>query len=236
MLSLIDLLEDGTVDLPLAGYLAAAMRGGASVMVGANPGGAGKTTVMCALLNWVPNVVELCAADGGATLEQALADPPDAPEETCYIAHEIGSGPYFAYVWGENARRFFALRRKGYLIGTNLHADTLAEAQAQLLRSNGVVEADLAAVEIMCFLRVERARGWQRERTLATVYESDGDGHRLLWESDRQRRFHRRGESRLVTEAEAQRHAEQVAAMCEQGIRRIEEVRDILLDQGAASD
>jgi len=49
MLSLIDLLKDESVSLPMAGYLAAAMRGGASLLVGANPGGAGKTTVMCAL-------------------------------------------------------------------------------------------------------------------------------------------------------------------------------------------
>ena len=55
MLSLVDLLDAGSVDLPLAAYLAAAMRGGASLLVGARPGGAGKTAVMCALLNWIPD-------------------------------------------------------------------------------------------------------------------------------------------------------------------------------------
>ena len=46
MLSLVDLIAAGTVDLPLAAYLAAAMRSGASLLLGARPGGAGKTTVM----------------------------------------------------------------------------------------------------------------------------------------------------------------------------------------------
>ena len=41
MLSLVDLLDAGTVDLPLAAYLAAAMRAGASLLVGANPRGRG---------------------------------------------------------------------------------------------------------------------------------------------------------------------------------------------------
>ena len=44
MLSLVDLIDAGTVDLPLAAYLAATMRSGASLLVGARPGGAGKTT------------------------------------------------------------------------------------------------------------------------------------------------------------------------------------------------
>ncbi|MCK5526789.1 MAG: hypothetical protein KAJ05_06545, partial [Candidatus Latescibacteria bacterium] len=55
MLSLVDLITAGTVDLPLAAYLSAAMRSGASLLVGARPGGAGKTTVMCALLNFLPD-------------------------------------------------------------------------------------------------------------------------------------------------------------------------------------
>ena len=55
MLSLVDLIQAGSVDLPLAAYLAAAMRCGASLLVGARPGGAGKTAVMCALLNFLPD-------------------------------------------------------------------------------------------------------------------------------------------------------------------------------------
>ena len=55
MLSLVDLIKAGTVDLRLAAYLAAAMHSGASLLVGARPGAAGKTTVMCALLNFLPD-------------------------------------------------------------------------------------------------------------------------------------------------------------------------------------
>ena len=54
MLSMIDLLEAETLGLDLAAWLMARVAGGASFLVGARPGGAGKTTVMCALLNLAP--------------------------------------------------------------------------------------------------------------------------------------------------------------------------------------
>ena len=50
MLSIVDLIDAGTVTRDLAAYSLAAISNGASFMVGAMPGGAGKTTVMGALL------------------------------------------------------------------------------------------------------------------------------------------------------------------------------------------
>ena len=71
MLSLVDLIEAGTLDLALAAYLAAAMRSGASLLVGARPGGAGKTAVMCALLNFLPNQTSIRAVDSWSALDDA---------------------------------------------------------------------------------------------------------------------------------------------------------------------
>ena len=62
MLSIVDLIEADTVTRDLAAYSLAAIGSGASFMVGALPGGAGKTTVMGALLNFVPQVTPLTAA------------------------------------------------------------------------------------------------------------------------------------------------------------------------------
>ena len=63
MLSIVDLLEAGTLSPALAAYLLAAISRGASFMVGALPGSAGKTTVMGALLNFVPATIALKPAD-----------------------------------------------------------------------------------------------------------------------------------------------------------------------------
>jgi len=64
MLSVVDLIEAGTLTAELGAYCLAAVEQGASFMVGALPGGAGKTTVMGALLNFVPAGVELVPANG----------------------------------------------------------------------------------------------------------------------------------------------------------------------------
>ena len=62
MLSVFDLLAAKTLELDLAAYLMARISKGSSFMVGSVPGGAGKTTVMCALLNFLPIDLPIVAA------------------------------------------------------------------------------------------------------------------------------------------------------------------------------
>ena len=101
MLSIFDLLEAETLDLDLAAYLMARISRGASFMVGAVPGGAGKTTVMCALLNFVPADVQLAAATPEAVQRAANRE---MSRRTCFVCHEIGSGSYYAYLWSDALR------------------------------------------------------------------------------------------------------------------------------------
>jgi Flp pilus assembly CpaF family ATPase len=54
MLSIRDLLDAGTLNEEMAAYLLAVISTGNSFLVGARPGGVGKTTVMAALLNFIP--------------------------------------------------------------------------------------------------------------------------------------------------------------------------------------
>lgn len=182
MLSLVDLLEAGTVDLALAGYLMSAVQGGASFLVGAAPGGAGKTTVMAALLNVLPADVAIVPTDRTAVLESGLAQP--APPRRCYVCHEIGAGPYYAYLWGEDARRLFRLTAAGHVIATNLHADTYPQCRNQLGADNGVADADLQRCRLMLFLAVDGS--WTRvRRRVAAVYRShDGGAHQLVYRWD----------------------------------------------------
>jgi ABC-type dipeptide/oligopeptide/nickel transport system ATPase subunit len=66
-----------------------------------------------------------------------------ASPRRCYICHEIGSGPYYAYLWGEELRAYFELPQAGHTLATNLHADTYEEARHQICAENGVPEAAL---------------------------------------------------------------------------------------------
>ncbi|MEJ5309786.1 MAG: hypothetical protein WHX52_08435 [Anaerolineae bacterium] len=229
LLSLIDLLDAGTVDLPLAAYLAAAMRHGASLLVGARPGGAGKTAVMVALLNFLPNATGIRAVGSRAVLDMAEADP--YPGATCYLAHEIGHGLYYAYLWGDEARHFFALTARGHIIATNLHADTLEETRDQLCLGNGVASEHLAAVALKVYLRVEHSDRLAFKRRVSHVYESDGAEDRLIWRWDRRGAFERQAvQSVLVSPQDEERYRKFLTALRRRDVRHIEDVRRALLE------
>ena len=104
MLSLVDLQEAGTVSAAQAAWLLARVAEGASWLVGARPGGAGKTAVLAALLAMVPDgeSVRLTLAGGG--WHGAL------PGETV-VSYELSPGTYEAYIWGPEVCRLACLAR-----------------------------------------------------------------------------------------------------------------------------
>jgi hypothetical protein len=172
MLSIFDLLEAETLDLDLAAFLMERINRGASFMVGARPGGAGKTTVMCALLNLIPASCGLIAATA-ATVRAAGTKTADGGARQCYVCHEIGPGPYFSYLWGRELRAYCALQEKGHLLATNLHADDLDETREQVCTENGVPPAHFQGFNVLVFLRTRGGYSAGR-RWIERVYASDG--------------------------------------------------------------
>ncbi len=226
MLSIVDLLDAQTLDADLAAYCLAAIGRGASFLVGAVPGGAGKTTVMGALLNFVPPDVELVPADGMAAIQRG-AD--NSHPRCCYICHEIGSGPYYAYLWGDQLRAYLELPEAGHMVATNLHADTYAQASEQICTSNGVSEAALRRMNLMLFLSVRR-RGLGLRRRIEQVWESDGRAeHRLVFAADAS--ASPAESTRLVSEADISIARKTIDALAASGARRIEKVRAAILDE-----
>jgi hypothetical protein len=178
MLSVFDLLDAGTLDLDLAAYLMARISSGASFMVGALPGGAGKTTVMAALLNLAPADRPLAAATAEAvhSASQIQSTP------RCYICHEISPAHYFCYLWGEALREYCGLGRCGHMLATNLHADDLVEARDQVCGENAVPIEDFGRFDLLVFLRVDG--GLRPRRRIERVYCGDGgNGHRLIFDA-----------------------------------------------------
>ena len=176
MLSIFDLLAAKTLDLDLAAYLMARISKGSSFMVGSVPGGAGKTTVMCALLNFVPVDVPLIPATAEAVYKAARTK---TSPRGCYVCHEIGSGSYFAYLWAESLREYCGLFEQGHMLATNLHADDLEQARDQVCGANNVQIEYFNRFELLIFLRIDddyfKAHRWIEE-----VYSSGGSSEHAL--------------------------------------------------------
>jgi hypothetical protein len=174
MLSVFDLLAAKTLDLDSAAYLMARISTGASFMVGSVPGGAGKTTVMCALLNFVPLDVQLVAAT-----PQAVHQAAKAPPRACYICHEIGSGAYFAYLWASELQSYCRLFEYGHILATNLHADDPDHARDQICGTNNVPTDHFNRFELLVFLRVD-GDYIKTDRWIEEVYSGDGSSAQAL--------------------------------------------------------
>jgi hypothetical protein len=157
MLSVVDLLEAGTLSLPQAAWLVARVADGSSWLVGARPGGAGKTTVMAALLAMVPEGqrVRLTLARGG--WRSALSG------ETL-VSYELSPGSYDAYIWGPEVRRFTELGRAGCRIVANLHADTLEQAREQVVGACGATKEGFQAFGLFLPLHLSGPRLEPRPR------------------------------------------------------------------------
>jgi hypothetical protein len=223
MLSIVDLLEAGTLDRPTAAYLAAAVWSGASFMVGARPGGAGKTTVMGALLNLVPAGVELAPVDGADAIRRLHRN---TTPRCCAICHEVGAGDYYAYLWGDELAGFFALSAAGHMLATNLHADDYAEARTQVCGTNPVPAEAFRRMHLLLFLNVTLApEGCAR--TVSTVWESDGHSdHRLI---------HERGgpaRGRLVSRTQHRAARDRIGRLVDSGRRTIRDVREWWINNG----
>ena len=166
MLSVVDLLAAETLTLAQAAWLLARVEAGSGWLVGARPGGAGKTAIMSALLAMLPAGERVRLAHPGTGWEAA------APGE-CVVAYEIGAGRYDAYVWGADVRRLTELGRAGCRIVSNLHADTLAEARAQVVEQCGATPAGLAAFGVFLPITIT---GTPRRRVVRELHQAAGDG------------------------------------------------------------
>jgi len=181
MLSIFDLLEAGTLDIDLAAYLMARISKGASFMVGAKPGGAGKTTIMCALLNFLPIDVEIVSATPAQVLNGLRGD---GSAKKCFLCHEISAGNYFAYLWEQELRDYFALSERGHTLVTNLHADDLEEARTQVCSDNAVTVDHFNQIDLLLFIKAKGGM-FSGGRHVEKVYERNGSKHELIYEKSK---------------------------------------------------
>lgn len=141
MLSIIDLVETGTMLREQCAWMLDHILNGGSWLVGARPGGAGKTTIMSAFLAMLPADTVAYVARPGTGWERAQ------PGE-CVVAYELSPGGYDGYVWDDDVRVLCELGVSGCRIVSNLHADTLDEVRSQVVGECGATEEELGAFDV----------------------------------------------------------------------------------------
>ena len=182
-LSVVDLIEANTLSLEMAAYLLCKVSGGASFLTAARPGGAGKTTLLACLLSFLKPGTRIVTVSDSSRLRPVPADP---EKPSCYLAHEIGSGHYYGYIWNEDVTRLLELRERGHIVASCLHADTLPELTSILTQDLRVPESLLSRVGFLLFMHIDR-RSLSYRRRVTTVYEAAEDssgkrGHTLLYQ------------------------------------------------------
>jgi energy-coupling factor transporter ATP-binding protein EcfA2 len=174
MLSIIDLISRGTVDINLAARLLARIHDGASFLCCALQGGVGKTTLMGALLGLLPpreEIVTVASESEIGTMQQLARDG----KQRCLVVHEIGSGSWYGYLWGKPVLEYIALKSATTRIVSNIHADELEEVEAQV-RSFGGTSMDVLAFDLILFVALGKGSiGGERRRIMDKVLEAAGD-------------------------------------------------------------
>lgn len=156
-LSFVDLISVGTMSTEMVAYCWAAVAGGSSFLTAARPGGAGKSTILANLLVLLPPGEEIVTFSDPTVVQ--------ADALRCSLAHEIGSGRYYGYIWGGEVRRFV---QQGCRLAGCLHADTLPEVEEELQGA----PLGLSAAETRQFGLVLFIHSVEGQRRVVAVHEA----------------------------------------------------------------
>jgi len=187
-LSIVDLIKDGSITAEMAAFCWLTLQAGERFLTGAVPGGVGKTTLMAALLSFLPPEERIVTVSDRRVIDNAISRPVEPP--VTYLAHEIGSGAWFAYIWGRDARDFFRLSAGGARCVSCIHADTPLQSW-EALSGLGVGEEDFRRISLQLYMVADRTGRGVRRRVRSLCHFTGG-AHRPIYEWDgADDRFHR---------------------------------------------
>jgi hypothetical protein len=187
--SIVELIRDGTLDAELAATLWLLIEGRVPFLVAAAAQGTGKTTLLTALLDFLPPAIRIIELEGAAetfdwlpqaselgwTVARTSAapgssdshDPPIRPDDTLLLIPEL-SDHLPSYTWGAEARIAIRAASIGYGLAATIHADALDEVFDGLRRPP--VAADDDEISRLGIVLILRLVGAGRRRVAAAHY------------------------------------------------------------------
>jgi hypothetical protein len=185
--SIVELIGSGVLDAQLAALAWILVEARIPVIVAGLERGAGKTTVLEALLDFLPTTARridlagasedfawLPEAEALGWTRAALPEPvaiPVTPASAVLVAAEI-SEHLPIYTWGRAARTLVRAASLGYGIAATLHADRLEEVHDLLrARAVGLTDEELTYLGLILIVRAGRGPdGHIRRRIVAAHY------------------------------------------------------------------
>ena len=186
-MSVTELLEAGNFDARTAAFAWMVLESHGSLLIAAEQPHSGKTTTLTAFLDFLPNDTRRVFVRGWSeTFDYLEQTKPDA---TILLANELSSH-LPVYLWGPKAVRVFRSLRKGYALGSTLHADSADEAVEQLTGELGVAPGDLAAVDLLAVMRIYATSRGGLARRLVSLHRTDGVVPLVEWDRATDRHRH----------------------------------------------
>lgn len=164
-LSIVQLIDQETLDAQVAAFLWIAMEQRASLIVAAEPPEAGKTTLLTAALDFLPPGIETIYLRGWYERFEFLEDDRD-PAATYLLSNEISSHLPI-YMWGHGVRRMFEAAGAGYGIGATVHEQS-ADGVLRLLSNYPLEVPDslLKKIDLVVTLSMRRRAGKDLRRLM----------------------------------------------------------------------
>jgi energy-coupling factor transporter ATP-binding protein EcfA2 len=174
-LSVVQLIAAGNFDARTAALLWLMLDARASLIVAADPPGAGKTTTLSALCAFLPATTQRVYLRGRNETFDFLGAT--TPARGYLLCNEI-SNHLPVYLWGRQVGELFALVVAGYGLGATMHAESLAEIAATL---EGyplyIPRAAVARLDLLLTLAVDYIeRRPRRHLAELTLLRRDGTG------------------------------------------------------------
>ena len=241
-MSITEIVRAGNMDTRTAALCGMAIEAHGSMLIAAEHPHSGKTTTLTALLDYLPLSTRRIFIRGWSETFDYLKQT--EPECTLLLANELSSH-LPVYLWGPKAVKVFETLRKGYALGSTLHADSAEEAVTQLTGELGVEPADLARVHLLMVMRIYGTThgGYARRvvslhrlgpaphgvaMTPLVTHESDGDRHSHVEDAEVALLAELRGQSPQDAAAELARRAAVLDGLVANGTFDIPEVRGAL--------
>ena len=172
-LSIVQIMQAGTLPPRMAAAFWLGIEHGASFVFAAEPPGAGKTTILTALLPFAREETLVYFTRGwGETFDL----PPPSDDHATYIMVNEMSDHLPVYSWGPYVVKSFELLAEGYSLATTLHAETVEEVIEQLVEDNDAAPEHVARLEFVVPMVIETRDGQTLRRVRDVGLLSNGAG------------------------------------------------------------